>query len=163
MEAQLAAPEERATHRQAGHRLAWHRAGFRWYWRLRSRRRCGKPRIADEIRNPIRHFAEENDGWGAPKIHGELQKLGLTVSERTVARYLRPHASPRRPACPRGSPAIMRMNANTCSSLAGRLSARSISRSVSEARYWSRRSAGKVQRRNIACRAAIPEMERAKT
>src|SRR5580698_6884615 len=67
----------------------WHRAGFRLYWRWRSRPRGGRPKIADEIRVLIRRLAQENHGWGAPKIHGELQKLGLVVSERSVARYLR--------------------------------------------------------------------------
>ena len=69
--------------------VAWHRAGFRWYWRWRSRRLRGRPRITTEIRDQIRRLAEENAGWGAPKIHGELLKLGVLVSERTVARYLR--------------------------------------------------------------------------
>jgi putative transposase len=69
--------------------IGWHRAGFRLYWRWRSRPRGGRPKITDEIRRLIRRMAEENAGWGAPKIHGELLKLGLEVSERTVARYLR--------------------------------------------------------------------------
>ena len=69
--------------------VGWHRAGFRLYWRWRSRPRGGRPKITDEIRALIRRLAEENPGWGAPKIHGELQKLGFVVSERTVARYLR--------------------------------------------------------------------------
>ena len=70
--------------------VGWHRAGFRWYWRWRSRPRRGRPKIHDEIRTLIWRMAAENAGWGAPKIHGELQKLGFAVSERTVARYLRP-------------------------------------------------------------------------
>ncbi len=68
--------------------VGWHRAGFRLYWRWRSRPRGGRPKITDEIRVLIRRLAQENSGWGAPKIHGELQKLGFVVSERTVARYL---------------------------------------------------------------------------
>jgi hypothetical protein len=67
----------------------WHRAGFRLYWRWRSRPRGGRPKITDEIRVLIRRMAEENAAWGAPKIHGELLKPGFVVSERTVARYLR--------------------------------------------------------------------------
>ena len=59
------------------------------YWRWRSRPRGGRPKITEEIRRLIRQMAEENAGWGAPKIHGELQKLGFELSERTVARYLR--------------------------------------------------------------------------
>jgi putative transposase len=69
--------------------IGWHRAGFRLYWRWRSRPRGGRPKITNEIRALIRRMAEENAGWGAPKIHGELLKLGFAVSERTVARYLR--------------------------------------------------------------------------
>ena len=69
--------------------IAWHRAGFRIYWRWRSRPRGGRPRITEEVRVLIRRIAHENPDWGAPSIHGELQKLGFVVSERTVARYLR--------------------------------------------------------------------------
>jgi putative transposase len=69
--------------------VAWHRAGFRWYWRWRSRRRPGRPKITKEARELIRRLAQENSSWGAPKIHGELLKLGFEVSERSVARYLR--------------------------------------------------------------------------
>ena len=59
------------------------------YWRWRSRPRGGRPRITQEIRDLIRRLAKENPDWGAPKIHAELQKLGFTVAERSVARYLR--------------------------------------------------------------------------
>ncbi|HKE29117.1 MAG TPA: integrase core domain-containing protein [Bryobacteraceae bacterium] len=69
--------------------IGWHRAGFRLYWRWRSRPSGGRPQIAEEVRLLIRRLAEENADWGAPKIHGELQKLGFVVSERSVARYLR--------------------------------------------------------------------------
>ncbi|MBE0658685.1 MAG: helix-turn-helix domain-containing protein, partial [Bryobacteraceae bacterium] len=68
--------------------VGWHRAGFRLYWRWRSRPR-GRPKITEEIRRLICLMAEENTRWGAPKIHGEILKLGFEVSERTVARYLR--------------------------------------------------------------------------
>jgi putative transposase len=69
--------------------IRWHRAGFRLYWRWRSRHRGGRPRISEEIRLLIRRLAAENAGWGAPRIHGELVKLGFDVSERSIARYLR--------------------------------------------------------------------------
>jgi len=68
--------------------VGWHRAGFRLYWRWRSRPRGGRPKLSEEMRTLIRRIAAENSGWGAPKIHGELLKLGFEVSERTVARYL---------------------------------------------------------------------------
>jgi len=69
--------------------VGWHRAGFRLYWRWRSRPRDGRPKISKEVRTLIRTIAAENSGWGAPKIHGEMLKLGFQVCERTVARYLR--------------------------------------------------------------------------
>jgi hypothetical protein len=69
--------------------VGWHLAGFRLYWRWRSRPRGGRPKIPEEIRVLIRRLADENLGWGAPRIHGELQKLGFVVAERSVARYLR--------------------------------------------------------------------------
>jgi len=69
--------------------VTWHRKGFRLYWRWRSRQQGGRPRVSAEIRNLIRKMKLENAGWGAPKIHGELLKLGFKISERTVARYLR--------------------------------------------------------------------------
>ena len=69
--------------------VGWHRAGFRLYWRWRSRRCGGRPQITEEIRGLVRRLADENPAWGAPKIHGEPLKLGFVVSERSVARYLR--------------------------------------------------------------------------
>ena len=68
--------------------VGWHRAGFRLFWKWQSRAPAGRPKATTEIRALIRRLAEENATWGAPKIHGELQKLGFVVSERTVARYL---------------------------------------------------------------------------
>jgi hypothetical protein len=70
--------------------IGWHRAGFRSYRRWRSRSRGGRLKITDEIRGLIRQLAVDNPDWGPPKIHRELQKLGFVVSERNVARYLRP-------------------------------------------------------------------------
>jgi hypothetical protein len=66
----------------------WHREGVRGWWRRRSRR-PGRPRIDSRCRDLIRRMAAENCLWGAPRIHGELLKLGMTISERTVSRYLR--------------------------------------------------------------------------
>jgi len=66
----------------------WHREGFRRCWRRRSRR-SGRPRIDSPCRDLIRRVAAENCLWGAPRIHGELLKLGIAISERTVSRYLR--------------------------------------------------------------------------
>ena len=66
----------------------WHRDGVRPCWRRRSRR-PGRPRIDSLCRDLIRRMAAENCLWGAPRIHGELLKLGFTISERTVSHYLR--------------------------------------------------------------------------
>jgi putative transposase len=61
--------------------VSWHRAGFRLYWRFLSRRRQGRPRITSDLRALIRRMASENCLWGAPRIHGELLKLGIEVSD----------------------------------------------------------------------------------
>src|SRR5580658_3380739 len=68
--------------------LRWHRRGFRAYWRWKSWRRGGRPRIDGELRALIRRMSQENPLWGAPRIHGELLMLGLEVSESTVGRYM---------------------------------------------------------------------------
>jgi hypothetical protein len=73
----------------------WRREGFWGCWRS-LRRRPGRPRIDADIRVLIRRMTRENRLWGAPRIHGELLKLGITVSERTVSRYLPDRA--RRPS-----------------------------------------------------------------
>jgi hypothetical protein len=66
----------------------WHRAGFRRYWRWKSRSRGGRPKIEAELRALIRRMNRENPLWGAPRIHGELLKLGLQVAQSTVAKYM---------------------------------------------------------------------------
>jgi transposase InsO family protein len=66
--------------------VGWHRAGFRLFWRLRSR--GGGRKIDAEVFEIVRRMARENPTWGAPRIHGELLMLGFEVSERTVSRYL---------------------------------------------------------------------------
>jgi transposase InsO family protein len=69
--------------------LAWHRKGFKLFWRRKSRKRGpGRPRIAVEVRRLISEMAEMNVGWGAPRIHGELLKLGIVISEITVSRHM---------------------------------------------------------------------------
>jgi putative transposase len=69
--------------------VGWHRQGFRLYWRFRSRSKTvGRPTTSGDIRSIIQTMAHENPTWGAPRIHGELLKLGVLVSERTVSRYL---------------------------------------------------------------------------
>ena len=66
--------------------IAWHRQAFRLFWKRKSQ--AGRPRAHAEVRRLIREMASDNPTWGAPRIHGELLKLGFDVSERTVSRYL---------------------------------------------------------------------------
>ena len=68
--------------------IRWHRTGFRLYWRLRSRARGGRPKVPVEIRRLIREMSLANRLWGAPRIHGELLKLGIEVAQSTVAKYM---------------------------------------------------------------------------
>ena len=65
--------------------IRWHRAGFRGYWRWKSCSLGGRPPIGQELRALIRRMSQENPLWGAPRIHGELLKLGFAVSQSTVA------------------------------------------------------------------------------
>ncbi len=73
----------------------WHRQGFRAYWRWKSRPRGGRPKASTELRALIRQISAQNPLWGAPRIHGELLKLGFEISQSTVSKYM-----PRRPADP---------------------------------------------------------------
>jgi hypothetical protein len=68
--------------------LRWHRAGFRSYWRWKSRSRGGRPSTPLGIRQLIRETSIANPLWGAPRIHGELLKLGIDVGQTTVAKYM---------------------------------------------------------------------------
>jgi hypothetical protein len=68
--------------------VRWHRTGFRLYWRWKSRSRGGRPRVPLEIRRLIREMSLANRLWGAPRIHGELLKLGIEVAQSTVAKYM---------------------------------------------------------------------------
>jgi hypothetical protein len=61
--------------------VRWHRAGFRCYWRWKSRRRGGRPQIEADLLALIRRMSIENPLWGAPRIHGELLKLGVAVAQ----------------------------------------------------------------------------------
>jgi hypothetical protein len=67
--------------------VRWHRAGFRRYWRWKSRSLAGRPRIDAELRALLRRMSAENPLWGAPRIHGELLKLGFKVAQSSVAKY----------------------------------------------------------------------------
>ncbi len=75
--------------------IAWNRKGFRLYWKWKSRARDGCPPTDHEIRALIQKMSLANPRWGAPRIHGELLKLGIDIGETTVAKYM---AHPRRPS-----------------------------------------------------------------
>ena len=68
--------------------VRWHRAGFRGCWRWKSRRQGGRPQIDTDLRVLIRRMSVENPLWGAPRIHGELLKLGFEIAQSSVAKYM---------------------------------------------------------------------------
>jgi hypothetical protein len=68
--------------------VRWHRAGFRCYWCWKSRPRGGRPQIDTDLRALIRRMSIDNPLWGAPRIHGELLKLGFEVAQSSVAKYM---------------------------------------------------------------------------
>ncbi len=74
--------------------LRWHRDGFRLYWRWKSRKKPGRPKIDAEIRSLIRRISRENVTWGSPRIQSELALLGYTVDQSTVAKYMCRHRKP---------------------------------------------------------------------
>ena len=76
----------------------WHRSGFKRYWTWKSRKRGpGRPVIDPEIRTLIRTMCEANVTWGAPRVHGELTKLGIQVSQAAVSKYMIRHPKPPSP------------------------------------------------------------------
>src|SRR6266700_2662574 len=68
--------------------IRWHRAGFRLFWRWKSKSQGGRPKLPFDIRTLIRDISLANPLWGAPRIHGELLKLGIAVGQTTVAKYM---------------------------------------------------------------------------
>src|SRR5262245_12210275 len=74
--------------------LRWHRAGFKAFWRWKYRPRAGRPKIDHEVHDLLRQMSKENPLWGAPRIHGELLKLGFEVAESTVSKYMIKHRGP---------------------------------------------------------------------
>ena len=68
--------------------LRWHRAGFKTFWRWKSRNRAGRPKIERDLRDVIQRMSRENPLWGAPRIHGELLMLGIEVAQSTVSKYM---------------------------------------------------------------------------
>jgi len=74
--------------------VRWHRTGFRGYWRWKSRSLGGRPQIESELRALIRRMSIENPLWGAPRIHGELLKLGFEIAQSSVAKYMAKRRGP---------------------------------------------------------------------
>jgi hypothetical protein len=74
--------------------LRWHRSGFCAYWRWKSRGQPGRPRVSRELRELIQQMSKDNPLWGAPRIHGELLKLGFEVAQSTVSKYMIKHRGP---------------------------------------------------------------------
>jgi putative transposase len=69
--------------------LTWHRKGFRLFWTRKGRRgQAGRPSLSREVRDLIRRMCRENPLWGAPRIHGELLKLGIDIGETSVSKYM---------------------------------------------------------------------------
>jgi hypothetical protein len=68
--------------------IRWHRMGFRAWWRWKSHNPGGRPRVDQELRDLVRRMCKENPLWGAPRIHGELLKLGFDVAQSTVSKYI---------------------------------------------------------------------------
>ena len=75
--------------------IRWQRTSFKLFWTWKSRRtRPGRPAVAPEVRALIRRMSKANPLWGAPRIHGELQKLGIAISQATVSKYMVRHRRP---------------------------------------------------------------------
>ncbi len=78
--------------------VRWHRSGFRRYWRRKSRRRVGRPAVPADIRDLVRTISRDNPLWGAPRVHGELLKLGIDIAQSTVAKYMPRRRGPPSPS-----------------------------------------------------------------
>ena len=75
--------------------IRWHRIGFKLFWNWKSRRKgLGRPPVSPEVRALIRRMSGANPLWGAPRIHGELQKLGVAIAQATVSKYMVRHRRP---------------------------------------------------------------------
>ena len=75
--------------------VTWHRKGFRLFWRWKIRHgQPGRPCVPQEVRDLIRTMSRNNPLWGAPRLHGELLKLGIAITEPAVAQYMVRHRKP---------------------------------------------------------------------
>jgi hypothetical protein len=99
--------------------IRWHRAGFRSFWQWTSRFSGGRPKVPLEMRQLIRAMSLTNPLWGAPRIHGELLKLGIEIGQTSVAKYMARHRRPH-PKDGRHSFAITPMGSHRWTSLSFR-------------------------------------------
>ena len=74
--------------------IGWHRKGFRLYWTWKSRRATGRPMVPLKVRQLIPRISRANPRWGAPRIHGELLRIGINVAQATVSKYMVRHRRP---------------------------------------------------------------------
>jgi hypothetical protein len=75
--------------------IAWHRQGFRLFWTWKVRHgQAGRSTVSREVRELIRQMSRDNPLWGAPRIHGELLKLGIDIGETSVGKYMLRHRKP---------------------------------------------------------------------
>src|SRR5437773_5729408 len=75
--------------------IAWHRKGFRLFWTWKVRHgQPGRPSVLKDVRDLIRLMSRANPTWGAPRIHGELLKLGIDIGETSVSKYMVRHRKP---------------------------------------------------------------------
>lgn len=74
--------------------LRWHKQGFKYYGTWKCRRRGGRPAVPHDLRQLIRRMSRANPLWGAPRVHGELRKLGIDISQSAVGKYIFHHRKP---------------------------------------------------------------------
>jgi putative transposase len=74
--------------------IGWHRQGFRLFWTWKSSHRAGRPAVPADVRNLIRTMSKANPLWGAPRLHGELLKLGIDIGPTSVSKYMTRHPKP---------------------------------------------------------------------
>src|SRR5476651_1069532 len=131
--------------------VRWHRAGFRYYWRWKSGSRGGRPQIETDLRALIRQMSMENPLWGAPRIHGELLKLGFEVAQSSVAKYMVKRGGPPvrdgAPFCGTTRRTLLPWICSLSRPLASTCSMRS-SLSVWTAEIWSGSTSQQTQRLN---------------
>jgi hypothetical protein len=138
--------------------VRWHRSGFRRYWRWKSRSPGGRPPTGSELRALIRLMSHENPLWGAPRIHGELLKLGFVVAQSTVAKYMARRSND---PCGQSWPTFVCNNLpQICVKPAVKVSSSRIERQTKTKSLLPRRTRGALQGSRSSCRAGLLFCER---